>query len=68
MMEMIITYLIYCIALVGTVFCFLYFQTRREKQRLQNRYEVLKIKCDILRHFVEKGYETDKVDLNNFLN
>lgn len=67
-MEFLLTYLIYCLALVGVVALFLYFRTKREKNELEARFKLLKAKAEVLQYFVEKGYETDNIDLNNFLN
>lgn len=57
-MEHIIIYLIYILALVGVVFLFLFFRERLER---------IKYKHDILKFLVDKGYETEHIDLNNYL-
>lgn len=57
-MEFIITYLIYILALVSVVFLFLFFH---------EKLEVLRIKHKLLKELIDKGYETNNIDLNNFI-
>lgn len=57
-MEFIVTYLIYILALIGVIFLFLFFAAKRD---------VLRTRRDILKYLIDKGYETDKIDLNNYL-
>lgn len=57
-MELIITYLIYILALVAVVFLFMYFSTRKSANAL---------KFDLIKFLIKEGYETDKIDLNNFI-
>lgn len=57
-MEMIITYLIYILALVAVVFIFNWAHVKLESKRLNHR---------LIKDLIDKGYETNNVDLNNVL-
>lgn len=58
-MELIVTYLIYILGLVATVFMFLFFHTK---------IQLFREKREILRDLIEHDYETDKIDLEKFFN
>ena len=57
-MEAIITYLIYILAIVAIVGIFELAHVKLETLRLKHR---------LLKDLIANDYETDKIDLNNFL-
>lgn len=54
-----LTYVIYCLAIVGSIYLFTWVHLKLETIRLKHR---------LLQDLMEKGYETDNIDLDKFLN
>ena len=57
-MEYILLYLIYILAIVSVVAIFNWAHIKLETLRLKHR---------LLRDLIDKGYETENIDLNQFL-
>lgn len=57
-MEYIVTYLIYVLALVAVIAVFNWCHLKLETLRLKHR---------LLKDLIDRNYETDNIDLNNFI-
>lgn len=54
-----LTYLIYCLAIVGVVSLIAVLYVKLEKTR---------IGTSLIKDLIEKGYETENIDLDKFIN